>query len=495
MEKEREVRLRQRIEELVRSRVGVLEQDISRLQREINTSFTQLLEQTDAAANLPEGVDALEQIAADVNSQIDQATAEGVRLGADIALLRDSVVELNDQHTQAEVLNALVARAANFAPRVVLFVVKGTNALAWAARGLDDTVGNASVRGLTVSLQSDTVLRGALNSQQTYYGSPDQQAENEVIFGRLANQRPQRVLAVPLKVRGKAAAIIYCDSSDRGEAAINVEAIELLVNTSGMVVELVSLRARMAEGAHVAKAAPQPQATSPAPQPAPPPSAPLPATQQTQAAPAPPAPVVSAPLPPVHVPALPPPPAEIPVADWQQYHAVGAPDQPSHNVFVPAAEAVHEIRNTPPPAPVAHGSGELWGARNSGALNAPPVPPPAPPVEAPHAPEPPAASGHRSAADMSEEEKAHNDARRFARLLVSEIKLYNEQKVAEGRRNSDLYDRLKEDIDRSRQMYEKRVTSNVATRFDYFYDELVNTLAEGDAAKLGTDHPGPSVAV
>ena len=86
-------------------------------------------------------------------------------------------------------------------------------------------------------------------------------------------------------------------------------------------------------------------------------------------------------------------------------------------------------------------------------------------------------------------------ARRFARLLVSEIKLYNEQKVAEGRRNSDLYDRLKEDIDRSRQMYEKRVTPNVAAKFDYFYDELVNTLAEGDAARLGSDHPGPSVAV
>jgi hypothetical protein len=98
-------------------------------------------------------------------------------------------------------------------------------------------------------------------------------------------------------------------------------------------------------------------------------------------------------------------------------------------------------------------------------------------------------------AAMSEEEKQHNDARRFARLLVSEIKLYNEQKVVEGRMNQDLYDRLKEDIDRSRQMYEKRVAPSVATRFDYFYDELVNVLAEGDPNKLGSDYPGPSVAV
>ncbi|HJQ23957.1 MAG TPA: hypothetical protein VKA60_08565, partial [Blastocatellia bacterium] len=264
MEKEREIRLRQRIEELVRSRVGTLEQDISRLQREINQSFTHLLERTDAAATMSEGDESLAQIAAEVTAQVDQATAESVRLGADIALLRDSVGELNEQHTQAEVLNALVARAANFAPRVVLFVVKATNALAWAARGLDDSIGNQTIRGLTVSLQSDTVLRGALNAQQTFYGSPDQQSENALIFSRLGNLQPQRVLAVPLKVRGKAAAILYADSAERGAKAVNVEAIELLVSTAGMVVELVSLRARMAEAAPAAKPAAQ-APTPPAP--------------------------------------------------------------------------------------------------------------------------------------------------------------------------------------------------------------------------------------
>ena len=91
------------------------------------------------------------------------------------------------------------------------------------------------------------------------------------------------------------------------------------------------------------------------------------------------------------------------------------------------------------------------------------------------------------------EQRAHNDARRFARLLVSEIKLYNAAKVTEGRRNFDLYQRLKDEIDRSRKVYDKRVSPAVATKFDYFYDELVQTLAEGDAAKLGANCPGPVV--
>ena len=69
--------------------------------------------------------------------------------------------------------------------------------------------------------------------------------------------------------------------------------------------------------------------------------------------------------------------------------------------------------------------------------------------------------------EVSEEEKRfHNDARRFARLLVSEIKLYNEQKVREGRAAGDLYERLREEIDRSRQMYDKRVAPHVASRYD-----------------------------
>ena len=92
-----------------------------------------------------------------------------------------------------------------------------------------------------------------------------------------------------------------------------------------------------------------------------------------------------------------------------------------------------------------------------------------------------------------EERRLHNDARRFARLLVSEIKLYNEQKVKEGRESADLYERLREAIDRSREMYDKRVQPPVAAKFDYFHYELVSTLAEGEETKLGEDYPGATV--
>lgn len=92
-----------------------------------------------------------------------------------------------------------------------------------------------------------------------------------------------------------------------------------------------------------------------------------------------------------------------------------------------------------------------------------------------------------------DERRLHNDARRFARLLVSEIKLYNEKKVTEGREASDLYDRLREAIDRSREMYDKRVQPPVAAKFDYFHYELVNSLADGEDARLGSSYPGATI--
>ena len=55
----------------------------------------------------------------------------------------------------------------------------------------------------------------------------------------------------------------------------------------------------------------------------------------------------------------------------------------------------------------------------------------------------------------------------------------------QGRRNKDIYERLKEDIDRSRQMYDERVSEGIRKSSNYFYDELVRILADGDSEALG----------
>ena len=89
-------------------------------------------------------------------------------------------------------------------------------------------------------------------------------------------------------------------------------------------------------------------------------------------------------------------------------------------------------------------------------------------------------------AGLSQEDAdTHRKAQRFARLLVDEIKLYNQAKVNEGRRNKDLYDRLKEDIEKSRATFQKRYGSTAAASGDYFQKEVVRSLAEDDLSVMG----------
>jgi len=82
---------------------------------------------------------------------------------------------------------------------------------------------------------------------------------------------------------------------------------------------------------------------------------------------------------------------------------------------------------------------------------------------------------------LSEEERRrHADIRRFANLLISELLLYNEAAVIQGRKHGDLRQRLKKEIDRSRQAYDARAAGMKPLGKDYFEEELVRQLALGD---------------
>jgi hypothetical protein len=91
-------------------------------------------------------------------------------------------------------------------------------------------------------------------------------------------------------------------------------------------------------------------------------------------------------------------------------------------------------------------------------------------------------------ASMEADDPERKKARKLARLFVSEIKLYNEKLVVEGRAAGDLYARLKDSIDQSLVAFERRVPEAVRAEFDYMHDELVRQLAEGNASKLGAQY-------
>jgi len=76
-------------------------------------------------------------------------------------------------------------------------------------------------------------------------------------------------------------------------------------------------------------------------------------------------------------------------------------------------------------------------------------------------------------------------ARRVARVLVSDIILYHEAEVAQGQAQGNMYELLKTDIDRSLQHYRERVGDSVPAESDFFKEELIRQLADGNPDLLG----------
>jgi hypothetical protein len=95
--------------------------------------------------------------------------------------------------------------------------------------------------------------------------------------------------------------------------------------------------------------------------------------------------------------------------------------------------------------------------------------------------------------DGADDEKSHVDARRTARLLISEIKLYNEEELKAGRENHDIYRRLQKEIEHGRETYSQRVSGKILSSRDYFHEELIRILGDNDETRMGAAYPGPHV--
>ncbi|HEY0564169.1 MAG TPA: hypothetical protein VGC88_01220 [Terriglobales bacterium] len=157
------------------------------------------------------------------------------------------------------------------------------------------------------------------------------------------------------------------------------------------------------------------------------------------------------------------------------------------STHTPAPAVVVPAHVAPPPVPQVHAP--QVHAPQAHAVEAPAAVMPAAEVHAVVAPAPSAAPIHAEAAPappVSAEDELQRKARRFAKLLVDEIKLYNPAKVSEGKQHGDLYMRLREDIDKSRETFRLRYGTTPAWSGGCFEEELVRNLADGDRDAMGS---------
>jgi hypothetical protein len=305
-------------------------------------------------------------------------------------ILNTALLGLQRANSQGELLSVLLEGCGQFSARAALFVLRGQSAVGWHACGFRDNDGlknfaiNATAGLSAKAIETHLAVTGSCANFEERLAAEQGAPGNDT------------VIVLPLAVRDKVAGLIYADGGPEPEGPLDHAALDVLVRTAGLWLEVLALR----------------KATGPVG-------------------------------------------AARPTADA----AITAAPAP---VASPAAFAAAAA--APAPLPVAPGESTAEVSAAPGEEIAPAI--------------------------SSEDQELHNKAKRFAKLLVEEIKLYNQVKVSEGRQSKDIYDRLKEDIDKSRAAYQKRYAETPAASVDHFSEALVRILADGDISLMGGSFPG-----
>jgi hypothetical protein len=362
-----------------------------------------------------------------VSEEIAAQPASAPASGGSGTNLARAVADIQLGTSQKEILRALLDSCSRYAARTALFVVKGTNATGWQARGF---VRSDAVKDFAVDPKAPALVRAI-----TERAVCDVRAEqfDTHFFEEFGSPSSGEGRLLPLMLKDKVAALVYADAGSSNDAALlDAGALEVLVLATGAWLEVNALR----KNAHKDSSAAH-------------------AESHSAAAPAPPFndPFAS------HAPAF-----AMAAAASADSSGSSAADS-AHNFEAPGAEGQLASVEVQSAAAVAVAAEPLAVGH----------------VETASVP----ASDFSTSSMSPEDQEVHRKAQRFARLLVDEIKLYNQVKVTEGRKNHDLYDRLKDTIDKSRTTYQKRYGKTVAASGNYFDDEVKRSLAEDDLSIMG----------
>jgi len=424
---------------------NAVSESIHKIRRQFNEALERQAEQLAELARMLETLQSNQQRLEEAAFHLCEApgipsSLDAVRAWQPAGILA-SVRKLASATCAAQVLEFLVEEAAQMNARSVAFDVRGGAAWASAANGFQPEVPADELRRLAVPLNQEGPFRRAVEASEPVETDSAGLENYGNVLAMLDPSAKARILLAPVRSAGSVAAVLYTEFGGTRDSRI-IDALKVLAEFAGAQMDRLIV---MSAGLAVAGTINGNAETDSAPE--------LPSAERQ---------------------------CEVRVSQTESDVAAEAPANE-----VPQSEA---DAATEPPADDAPEVAPVGASMPTQEETASPVA-----SEAAESPGnfQPSAEAPVILLRPEEEERVHRDAKRFSKLLVSEIELYNRSSVEEGRRNKDLYQRLKKDIDRSRETYEKRFGCTVAKQVDYFHEELVRTLAQNDPALLGPDYPGP----
>ncbi|MFY9841708.1 MAG: hypothetical protein ACLP0H_18340 [Terriglobales bacterium] len=385
----------------------------------------------------------MEEIAAAPVDETTSADPANCVSSSNLSDLARAVAEIQLGSSQKEILRALLDTTARYASRVALFVVKGSHATGWQARGFAN---NEAAKDFKLDENAPAVGRAIGERVVASAQVADLDSRFLAEFGTPASGEAR---LLPLILKDKVAALVYADGGTDDQGLLDAGALDLLVLSTSAWLEVNALRKQAQKDPSASHSSGHQESQS------------VSGSQAASAAPPFNDPFAS------HAPAF---------ASGQAMAAAASAGE----ISAPVASAAAPISN-----PIM-GEAQSVAPEVQSAV-AEMEAPLAEPIAVDHAEVKPAPETSSGPSMSTEDQAVHGKAQRFARLLVDEIKLYNQAKVAEGRKNKDLYDRLKETIEKSRATYQKRYGNTIAASGNYFQHEIIRSLAEDDPSIMGAN--------
>ena len=367
----------------------------------------------------------MEEIAA-APAPAEPTRSDAASAPADLAR---AVAEIQLGASQREILRALLDTSSRYAARVALFVVKGSHATGWQGRGFAT---NDAVKDFALDENAPAVVRVIDRAISRAVG------DNVVAGVPVADLDPRFLQLVgapasgegrilPLILKDKVAALVYADSGTDAAGVLDAGALELLVLSTSAWLEVNSLRKQAQKEPSAAHADSHNVPMGEAP----------PSQTPMQQVPMQRCRLSTIPLPRIRL-AMP----------WQPPRPRAKPRRPlrvplerlhwlSRSRSVMRRLRPHPSRRLPPSRPrirksIARPSvlPACWSTKSNSTIR-------------PRSPK--------------------------------------------AGRNKDLYDRLKEAIEKSRATYQKRYGNTVAASGNYFQHEIIRSLAEDDVSIMGAN--------
>ena len=71
------------------------------------------------------------------------------------------------------------------------------------------------------------------------------------------------------------------------------------------------------------------------------------------------------------------------------------------------------------------------------------------------------------------------EAQRLARAIISDLTLYNEQKIVSGIQNDNLLDTMADELKEGRDLYNSRVVEELRSRTNFYERAIVDIMVRG----------------